>query len=161
MNITDFFALVLPASGHIVIAEQLEKGYRHFTTEALDTAVQKAVDLNFDHKNVFFALAGFKAEKVWNPTAKAYDGSLGRWQTRTQANAGWLRCLFLDLDIDLLGLGQHRNGRGGGVDTPAAFGRGHALDAVNAAFELQPTKHAVAGDRGDDFLVAADLALGD
>ena len=54
MNITDFFALVLPASGHIVIAEQLEKGYRHFTTEALDTAVQKAVDLNFDHKNVFF-----------------------------------------------------------------------------------------------------------
>ena len=111
MNITDFFALVLPASGHIVIAEQLEKGYRHFTTEALDTAVQKAVDLNFDHKNVFFALAGFKAEKVWNPTAKAYDGSLGRWQTRTQANAGWLRCLFLDLDIDPAATAPEKRGK--------------------------------------------------
>jgi hypothetical protein len=100
MNLTDFFALVLPTSGHIIIAEQLEKGYKHHITDVLDTAVTTAVDLNFSHRNVFFALAGFKAEKVWNPTIKNPDGSLGRWQSRTQANAGWLRSLFLDLDID-------------------------------------------------------------
>jgi hypothetical protein len=37
----------------------------------------------------------------------------------------------------------------------------HALDAVHAALELQPAEHAVAGDRGDDLLVAAHLAFGD
>ena len=101
MNLTNFFELVLPTTGYIILAEPLEsKGYRHHIFSDEQAAIDKAVDLNFNHKNVFFALAGFRAEKVWNPTAKAFDGSLGKWQTRTQANAGWLRTLFLDLDID-------------------------------------------------------------
>ena len=65
----------------------------------------------------------------------------------------------VDLDVDFLGLGQHRDGRRRGVDPPAAFGRGDALDAVDPAFELQPREHAIAGDRGDGFLVAADVGL--
>ena len=101
MNLTTFFELVLPTTGYLILAEPLEtKGYRHHIFEDEQAAINKAVDLNFDHKNVFFALAGFRAPKVWNPNAKAFDGSLGKWQTRTQANAGWLRSLFLDLDID-------------------------------------------------------------
>jgi hypothetical protein len=43
------------------------------------------------------------------------------------------------------------------VDAAAALGRRHALDAVDAAFELQPREHAAAVDRGDRFLVAADI----
>lgn len=101
MNLPRFFELVLPSTGYIILAEPLpSKGYRHHVFDDEAAAITKAVDLNFDHKNVFFALAGFKAEKVWNPTAKNFDGSLGKWQTRTQTNAGWLRTLFLDLDID-------------------------------------------------------------
>lgn len=100
MNLTEFFTLVLPSNGYLIIAEQLDKGYRHHLTDTLDTAVNTAVDLNFNHRNVFFALAGFKAEKVWNPAVKNTDGSMGKWQVRTQANAGWLRSLFLDLDIN-------------------------------------------------------------
>ena len=34
---------------------------------------------------------------------------------------------------------------------------GHALDAVHAAFELELGEHAGAADRGDRFLVAADV----
>lgn len=99
MNATDFLELVLPSTGYIVIAEPIEIAgatntpYRHHTFEDLDAAVDKAVALNFEHKNVFFALAGFQQAKVWNPTKE-------KWQTRTQANAGWMRSLFLDLDIE-------------------------------------------------------------
>ena len=49
----------------------------------------------------------------------------------------------VDLDVDLLGLGQHRDGRRRGVDAAAALGHRHALDAVDAAFELQPREHAL------------------
>ena len=65
--------------------------------------------------------------------------------------------LVVDLDVDLLGLGQHRDGRRRGVDAAAALGHRHALDAVDAAFELQPREHALAGDRGDHLLEAADF----
>jgi hypothetical protein len=54
---------------------------------------------------------------------------------------------------------QHGDGRGGGVDAPAGLGLGHPLNPVDAGFELQPRKHALAGNGGDDFLVAAGLAL--
>ena len=50
--------------------------------------------------------------------------------------------LVVDMDVDILGFGQHRDGRRRGVDAPAAFGHGHALDAVDAAFELQFGEHA-------------------
>ena len=42
---------------------------------------------------------------------------------------------------------------------PLAFGRRHALDAVHAGFEFQLREDALARNRGDDFLVAAGLAL--
>ena len=65
--------------------------------------------------------------------------------------------LVVDLDVDVLGLRKHGDGRRRGVDSAAAFGHRHALDAVDAAFELQLGEHARAVDRGDRFLVAADL----
>jgi hypothetical protein len=43
---------------------------------------------------------------------------------------------------------------------PLRLRRRDALDAVDAAFELQPAEDAVAGDGGDDFLVAPGVALG-
>ena len=63
--------------------------------------------------------------------------------------------LVLDLDIDLFRLGQHGDRRGRGVDAPLRLGLRHALHAMHAGFEFQPREHALAGDVGDDFLVAA------
>ncbi len=61
----------------------------------------------------------------------------------------------VDLDIHVFGLGQHRHGGCRGMDTPTAFCRGHALDPVHAALELQPGKNVLPGDMGHDFLHAA------
>ena len=45
--------------------------------------------------------------------------------------------LVVDLDVDLLGLRQHRDGRGRGVDAALRLGLRHALHAVHAGLELQ------------------------
>ena len=67
--------------------------------------------------------------------------------------------LLVDLDVDFLGFGQHRDGGRGRVDPAAAFGRRHALDAVDAALVLQLAVDALALDRRDGFLDAADAGL--
>lgn len=106
MDSLEFLGLVTPENGHLILAEPIEiagaktNPMKHHIFSDLESMVEKACHLSFDHKNVFFALAGFKEPKVWNPTAKNYKGEPGKWQTRTQANAGWLRALFLDLDIE-------------------------------------------------------------
>ena len=65
-----------------------------------------------------------------------------------------------DVDLHLLGLGQHRDGGGGGVDAPARLGLWHALDTVDAAFELEAGKDPLALDPGHSLLDAAKLGLG-
>src|SRR3546814_14486887 len=65
----------------------------------------------------------------------------------------------VDRDVDLLGLGQHRDGRGAGVDAPAAFGDRDALHPMHAALELQLREDALPLHARDDFLVTADLGL--
>ena len=70
------------------------------------------------------------------------------------------RSLLFDVDVDLLGLGQHGDGGGGGVDAALRFGLGHALHAVDAAFVLEPRVGAVAADLEHDFLEAALFRLG-
>ena len=72
-----------------------------------------------------------------------------------------LEVVRLDLDVDVLDLGQHRDGRGRGVDAALRLGVGHALDAVHAGLELQPGERPAAPDLGDDFLEAALGALGE
>ncbi|VXB95231.1 hypothetical protein BREVUG8_70089 [Brevundimonas sp. G8] len=91
-------------------------------------------------------------------------GGIGRIDVLT-ARAGGAEgvdadVLVVDFDLDVLDLGQDRDRRRRGVDAPLRLGRRHALHPVDAALELQPAEHAVAGDRGDDFLVAASVALG-
>ena len=68
-----------------------------------------------------------------------------------------LQVLRGDLDLDLLGLGQHRDGRGRGVDPALRLGLRHPLDPVGAALELEHRVGAVAPDLEGDLLEAADL----
>ena len=70
-----------------------------------------------------------------------------------------LRSALVDRDVDLLGLGQHRDGRRRGVDAARRLGVGHALHAVHARLEFQLGEGAASLDLGDDLLVAAHRAF--
>ena len=52
----------------------------------------------------------------------------------------------VDLDLDVLGLGQHGDGRRRRVDAALGLGCGHALHAVHARLELHLRVHLVAPD---------------
>ena len=56
-------------------------------------------------------------------------------------------------------LGQHRHGGRRGVDAPARLGERDALHAMHARLVLEAGEHALAGDGGDDLLVAAEVVL--
>ena len=70
-----------------------------------------------------------------------------------------LEVVLVDLDVDLLDLGHHRDGRGRGVDPTLRFGLRHALDAVRTTLVLEDREGAVPLDREDDLLESARLAL--
>ncbi|KIU01434.1 hypothetical protein QU38_01650, partial [Staphylococcus aureus] len=67
--------------------------------------------------------------------------------------------VVLDVDVDVLDLGQHGDCRRRGVDAALCLGAGHALHAVHAGFELQLGEGAAPLDLGDDFLEAAHGAF--
>ena len=62
-----------------------------------------------------------------------------------------------EVEVDILGFGQHRDGRGGGVNAPLRFGRRHALHAMHAALEAQLPKDVLARDLEDRFAQSAEL----
>ena len=64
---------------------------------------------------------------------------------------------WVDLQLDLLGLGHDGHGDGGGVDAALRLCLGHALDAVDAALEFQAAVDVRPLDGKDDFLHAAKL----
>lgn len=64
-----------------------------------------------------------------------------------------------EVDVDLLHLRQHRDRRGRGVHAPAGFGLRHALDAVDAGFELEARVRAIAADDKVSFLNTAQLRI--
>jgi hypothetical protein len=66
--------------------------------------------------------------------------------------------VVLDLDVRFLGLGEHRDRGGGGVDAALRLGGGHALHAMPAGLEAQEAPAALARHGDDELLEAADLA---
>jgi hypothetical protein len=69
--------------------------------------------------------------------------------------------LGFQLDIDLLGLRQHGDGGGAGVDAALGLGGGHALHAVHAAFVFEDAVNLVAADFDSGLLHAADIGGAD
>ena len=59
----------------------------------------------------------------------------------------------------LVGLGQHGDRAGAGVDAALRLGGGHALHAMAARLEAQVAENVVADDAHHHFLVAAEFAL--
>src|SRR5512133_923683 len=67
--------------------------------------------------------------------------------------------LGTNVDIDILGFGQHSYRCRRGVNPPAGFGHRYALNPVHTAFELQLAVSAGTVDLEHDFLEAARLAF--
>ena len=67
--------------------------------------------------------------------------------------------LLVDLDLDLVDLGHDDDRRGRGVDPAGRLRRRDALDAVDAALELEAAVGAVAVDLDDRLLDPADPGL--
>ena len=67
--------------------------------------------------------------------------------------------LLVDLDLDLVDLGQDDDRHGRGVDPARRLGRRDPLDAMDAALELEPAVRAVAVDLEDRLLDPADPGL--
>src|SRR4029077_11622761 len=65
----------------------------------------------------------------------------------------------VDGDVEVLRLGQDRDGRGRGVDAAGGFVVGHALHAVHAGFIFELGEGAAAAHFGDEFLVTAHRAF--
>ena len=62
------------------------------------------------------------------------------------------------MQVDLLRLGQHGDGDGGGVDAAAGLGDGHALHAMDTALESELPVNVLPADEEAHFLEAAALA---
>src|SRR5436309_84414 len=90
-------------------------------------------------------------------------GGVGRVHALTALAAGAihvdLEIAFGDLDVDLLGLREHGDGRGRSVDTTLCLGHRHALDAMHARLEFQLAVRAFAGDPEDDLLETTLLRI--
>ena len=68
--------------------------------------------------------------------------------------------LVLDLEIDLLGFGEHRDRGGRRVNAPLRFGGRHALHAMHAALAAHLAERARALDLENCFLHAAQRCIG-
>src|SRR5205807_3072644 len=66
---------------------------------------------------------------------------------------------LLDVDVDILDLGQYRNRRRRRVNAPGALGVGNALYPMYAGLEFQSRERAAAFDRSNDLLEAASRAF--
>src|SRR5690606_8168576 len=72
---------------------------------------------------------------------------------------GDLEIFIVDLNIDLVGLGEDGDGRGRSMDASAALGHGDALDAMHSRLEAKPAIDLIACDDGDHFFEAAGRCI--
>jgi hypothetical protein len=103
VNTHAFLSQVLPSSGLLIAAhlKKIETDYIWVNDVEPDIAgiLKKSTEFVWDQQDAYFALASYNHNKVWNPTAKNYNGSVGKFETRTQANTRSMRTLFLDIDV--------------------------------------------------------------
>jgi hypothetical protein len=101
MNAREFLEQLLPPTGVIFTASPRKAGgWNNQSHRSLDTAVAHINRLTFEGQPAYFALATYDKERYWDAEAKNPDGTVGRWRTRTQENARYLKSFFLDLDVD-------------------------------------------------------------
>jgi hypothetical protein len=95
--------MLLPDTGVLFVATPApdgKPGWYNTPHKSLDSAIQHVNHLTFEGKAAYYAMAGYDQPRYWDEHAKNKDGTTGRWRSRTQANARFIRSFFLDLDVD-------------------------------------------------------------
>ncbi len=69
--------------------------------------------------------------------------------------------LRIDLDLDLIDLGQNSHGRSRGMDPSPTLGGGNALDPVGTGFKFKPRVSPITLDHKGGFFDAADAGFRD
>ena len=101
MDTQTFLELLLPPEGWLFSATQATgKGWINSPHKTIIEVTAAVARLTTDKKNAYFALASYEQARVWDPLHKNEGGSIGRWSTRTQANAKFLKSFWMDLDVD-------------------------------------------------------------
>ena len=101
MNAREFLELLLPATGVIFTASPRPAGgWNNQAHASIDAAIHRINSLTFENLPAYFAVATYDKDRYWDAEATNQDGTKGRWKTRTQDNARYLKSFFLDLDVD-------------------------------------------------------------
>ncbi|WP_105132620.1 DUF927 domain-containing protein [Burkholderia sp. BE12] len=100
MNARQFLERILPSTGVIFTATPVTHGWNNMSHASIDAAVARINDLTFRQEAAYFAVATYAKDKYWDEHFKNPDGSFGKWRTRTQSNAQFVKSFFLDLDVD-------------------------------------------------------------
>ena len=70
------------------------------------------------------------------------------------------KILWINMDVDFIDLGHHRDGDGRRMYSAAAFRDRHSLHAVDAALIFQSSIGALPLDKSDDFLISSHACFG-
>jgi hypothetical protein len=91
-NIHEFFENILPDRGIYFIATPYRrgKGFEHFACKTIAEMVEKALELDTENRDTYFACASYAKE--------SYVDSNGKRRQRTRENAGWAKCFWIDID---------------------------------------------------------------
>lgn len=106
MDAGAFLTSVLPDEGYLIVATPVptadRKGswWKNVVVSDIPQALAQCAEWVWEGNDVYFALASYEKPKVWNAKkVNKKTGEIGGWERRTQANAKYLRSLFLDLDV--------------------------------------------------------------
>jgi hypothetical protein len=86
----NFLTAILPDQGVYFIAAKAGAGFAHYPCHTFDEMVQKALEIDAQGRDVYFACASFKKE--------FYLEAGGKRRQRTAENAGWVKSFFFDID---------------------------------------------------------------
>ena len=95
MNTADFFALVLPDTGHRCVVTKREFGYAHHTFGTNNSAAHRANFLDGQGETVFFACATLKEKFVLSEDARGNEKRMYRKRDNLLA----VKSFWLDLDV--------------------------------------------------------------
>lgn len=106
MDVRDFFSLVLPSEGYLIASTPFtppgstNRLWRNVVVDDLPALVHQCGTWVLEGKDVFFALASFEQQQVWNPAKVDWKTKeKGAFEKRTQANVKYVKAIWLDLDV--------------------------------------------------------------
>lgn len=90
MKIRDFLSTVLPSRG-VYFASRWDEKFRNYASTNIEDLALQLKAISADGAEAYVALAGFEKDRYYN--------AKGKYRTRTQENAAWVRSTWIDMDV--------------------------------------------------------------